>query len=268
MRLLRCPKCYEEIAETARQCQFCKVHLTMAEDRSRFFFTKVTCPRCHQFNLICHRYCSLCALPMTKHCPSCGFETLFDSRTCGRCKHFFDQAPLKRRKKQAIPQYPSGSEPIPATSFQEKRAELPVDEILLDSSSQRILVVDDEPFIGKLVKTVLELEGFGVEVAESVAKAREIVAESQPSLVITDIMMPEEDGYSLLKDLKSKTKTRPIKVIMLSVLSEFEDIRRSTISGAVDHIAKPFDPAELVWSVKRALGKFASWEKREDYISN
>lgn len=272
MRLLRCPKCYEEITESSRQCKFCNVHLTMAEDQRCFLFAKITCPRCKYLNMVTHKYCSMCALPLTKKCSHCEVETLYDARVCGNCKNFFGDLSHKKRKRKTNAAVSSNTsnmelENINVTGNTVAMFSRSAGDNAEEAASRRILIVDDEPFIGKLVKTLLELEGYGVEVAYNVAMARQIVKEQPPSLVITDIMMPDEDGYTFLKELKSSSDTRPIQVIMLSVMSEFEDVKKSIVGGAIDHIAKPFDPTELIWAVKKALGGYASWEKRDDLIS-
>ena len=286
MRLIRCPKCYEELHESSRQCKYCRVHIAKDEEQKRVLVIKITCPRCRHFNIAFNKFCNNCSYTLTKSCPQCGQETLFDSRICGKCKHFFNDVTRKRRKKEAAVKKESNEAlqsvgtnnkkankdhvqqiepvvPIETSVDNNSAAELSTPE---EDSNRRSLVVDDEPFIGKLVKTLLELEGYGVDVVDSVAQARSVVNERPPSLVITDIMMPDEDGYTLLKEIKSQSYTRPIQVIMLSVMSEFDDVKRSVLRGATDHIAKPFEPSELIWSVKRALGEYAAWDKKEGLI--
>ncbi len=121
------------------------------------------------------------------------------------------------------------------------------------SYSKKILVVDDAMIILKSAKLVLERAGFNVITAEDGKKALLKVLSENPDLVITDIMMPEKDGFELLKDIKSNPKTKDIPVIMLTAKGYKGDILKAVSLNASDYIVKPFSPKLLVDRVKKVL---------------
>jgi len=119
-------------------------------------------------------------------------------------------------------------------------------------SSNRILVVDDEPDIRTLVEEILEDEGFEVEVAGTAETAREKVGSFTPNLVLLDIWMPDEDGISLLKEWKTEARLG-FPVIMMSGHGSVETAVEATRLGAYDFIEKPLSLAKLLLTIKHAL---------------
>ena len=119
----------------------------------------------------------------------------------------------------------------------------------------RLLVVDDEANIRRVVREYAEFEGYEVEEAgdgmEAVAKARE----KDYDLIIMDIMMPRLDGFSACKEIR-KTKTGP--VIMLSARGEEYDKLFGFETGVDDYVVKPFSPKELMLRVKAVLRRVAA----------
>ncbi len=115
-----------------------------------------------------------------------------------------------------------------------------------------ILVVDDEPDIGSLVQEILEDEGYNVSVADNGESARAAIQEQAPRLVLLDIWMPDEDGISLLKDLKRSGQLR-FPVVMISGHGTVETAVEATRHGAVDFIEKPLSLAKLLLIVEKAL---------------
>jgi two-component system, NtrC family, nitrogen regulation response regulator NtrX len=115
-----------------------------------------------------------------------------------------------------------------------------------------ILVVDDEPDIRRLVREILEDEGYAVTVAKDGASARDAIATRTPSLVLLDIWMPDVDGISLLKEFLEKNHLR-CPVIMMSGHGTVEAAVESTRLGAFDFIEKPLSLAKLLVTVERAL---------------
>jgi DNA-binding response OmpR family regulator len=120
--------------------------------------------------------------------------------------------------------------------------------------SKRIIVVDDEPSIGRLVKMSLAVEGYEVRMATSGFEALELVEEKIPDLVVLDIMMPGMNGYEVCMELKKKPQTRDVKIVFLSALGRPGDPQQGLAMGADDYILKPFDPNELLEKVKTLLG--------------
>lgn len=115
-----------------------------------------------------------------------------------------------------------------------------------------ILVIDDEPDIRRLVKEILEDEGYAVAVAKDGASAREALATRTPSLVLLDIWMPDIDGITLLKEFIEKSHLR-CPVIMMSGHGTVEAAVEATRLGAYDFIEKPLSLAKLLVTVEKAL---------------
>jgi signal transduction histidine kinase len=115
----------------------------------------------------------------------------------------------------------------------------------------RVLVVDDDAHLRRLVHDNLALEGMAVRTAADVAEAERIVAEWLPDLVVLDIMLPERSGLEFCTQLSQRQP--PIPVLFLSARGTPEDKVLGLAAGAVDYLAKPFDPAELVARCRAAL---------------
>jgi len=116
----------------------------------------------------------------------------------------------------------------------------------------RILVVDDEPDIRRLVKEILEDESYVITTAENAARAREALAITQPDLMLLDIWMPDTDGMELLREL-SGHEQMPCPVIMMSGHGNIETAVDALRLGAYDFIEKPVSMAKLLVTVQRAL---------------
>ena len=117
----------------------------------------------------------------------------------------------------------------------------------------RILVVDDDPDILQFVEMNLDLEGFDAQTAESGRIALEVARERPPDLILLDVMMPELDGLTVLRRLRSSPATSSIPVVLLTAKALAEDRVRGLDLGADDYITKPFDIEELLARVKAVL---------------
>lgn len=108
----------------------------------------------------------------------------------------------------------------------------------------KILVVDDEEKLTNNVKVFLELNGYDVCVAhngkEGIAKARA----EKPNLIVSDVMMPVMDGYTMLKELKFDQQLKDIPVVMLTAKEGLSDL--CEIEGAAQFLPKPFDLIALL----------------------
>ncbi len=120
--------------------------------------------------------------------------------------------------------------------------------------SKRILIVDDEASLRTLVRANLEVDGFEVSEAVDGIEAMRMLAESRPDLILLDIMMPGKDGIEVLEDLAADEKLKGIPVILLTAKGEQDDLEKGAALGARGHITKPFDPEQMVRTVKAALG--------------
>ncbi|MCI9078075.1 MAG: response regulator transcription factor [Lachnospiraceae bacterium] len=119
-----------------------------------------------------------------------------------------------------------------------------------------IYLVEDDDNIRKLVKYALAKEGFEVEGFSVPTKFWENMCTVMPELIILDIMLPEEDGLSILKKLKNNNKTEQIPVIMLTAKnSEFDKVTGLDM-GADDYIAKPFGTMELISRVRAVIRRY------------
>ncbi len=120
-------------------------------------------------------------------------------------------------------------------------------------SKYRIMVVDDEPDIVKLIKISLEMANFEVIEAYSGVEALEKVKNIVPDLFLLDIMMPDMNGYQVCEKLKADNKTKSIPVVMLTAKGQRGDAEQGLKVGADDYIIKPFDPYELGEQISEIL---------------
>jgi two-component system alkaline phosphatase synthesis response regulator PhoP/two-component system response regulator VicR len=118
---------------------------------------------------------------------------------------------------------------------------------------RKILAVDDERHIVRLVQINLEKEGYEVVTASTGREALEKVASENPDLIVMDVMMPEMDGFEALEKLKADPETANIPVIMLTAKAQDADVFSGWQKGADLYLTKPFNPAELLTFVKRIL---------------
>ncbi len=124
----------------------------------------------------------------------------------------------------------------------------------------RVLVVDDEPAIRKLVTVNLQRAGYEVREAPDGETALEEIEHKHPDLIILDVFMPGPNGFRVLEVLKSNPRLASIPVLMLTAASLDDHIRRSMVSGADFHMTKPFNPADLLFVVERMLAALGSPE--------
>lgn len=119
--------------------------------------------------------------------------------------------------------------------------------------SARILVVDDTPANLQILSSTLKESGYQVSVATRGSQALEIVTRLKPELILLDVMMPEMDGFETCRHLKASAASKDIPVIFLTARTETADIVRGFRVGAVDYVAKPFNPCELLARVATHL---------------
>ncbi|HAH20773.1 MAG: hypothetical protein A2Y00_02780 [Omnitrophica WOR_2 bacterium GWF2_43_52] len=118
---------------------------------------------------------------------------------------------------------------------------------------KKILVVDDEENIRKLIETRLKANQYNVITASNGAEALEKAESEAPDLILLDIMMPELDGLEVLRKLKSKFETSSIPVIMLTGKMDTGTILSAQDLEAKDYIIKPFEPQELLNLIKKYI---------------
>ena len=116
-----------------------------------------------------------------------------------------------------------------------------------------LLVVEDSPTQLEQLAYILESEGYRVKTAVNGAQGLEVVKEEKPALVITDILMPEMDGYDLCKTLKNTHETKDIPVMLLTNLSDPHDVIKGLQSGADNFLTKPYNKDFLLSRIRYIL---------------
>jgi CheY-like chemotaxis protein len=129
----------------------------------------------------------------------------------------------------------------------------------MEKKKKLILIVDDDEHINKVLKLTLEAEGYDVMSAMGADEAFGYIGFRKPDLIICDIMMPEKDGHAFLKELRDKPEYADIIVIMLTALSDFENIRKTVSAGVYDYLTKPIEAPKLIGIVRNAFNEFYQW---------
>lgn len=124
--------------------------------------------------------------------------------------------------------------------------------------SAKLLLVDDEPGLREAVQAYLEDSGFTVEVANNAIEGWEKAQQIVPDLVISDIMMPQVDGYQFLKQLREDDRFKALPVVFLTAKGMTSDRIQGYQAGCDAYLPKPFDPEELEVIVKNLLERRAA----------
>ena len=128
-----------------------------------------------------------------------------------------------------------------------------------------ILIVDDISVNVTILENMLEHEGYKTMSALSVQEALELMKETRPSLILSDLSMPEIDGLEFCRMLKSDQATRDIPFIFITVLNTSKEKEEAFTAGAVDFIPKPFDNVEVLMRVNNHLGSYRLRQEMADY---
>jgi signal transduction histidine kinase/response regulator RpfG family c-di-GMP phosphodiesterase len=118
----------------------------------------------------------------------------------------------------------------------------------------RIIVVDDEADAREVMTTALRRAGANVVALETVADAVRSIAEQLPDILISDIAMPEQDGYELIRQIRSSPRTATLPAVAVTAYARAEDRMHAIVAGFDSHLPKPIDPATLVATVAQHLG--------------
>jgi CheY-like chemotaxis protein len=119
--------------------------------------------------------------------------------------------------------------------------------------AQKILVVDDDPIMHRVLKPYLERNGY--EMLEA-GNGRQAIARAKrelPQLIILDVRMPEMGGLAALRELKETESTKGIPVIVVTVNADRSTVLESEVSGAAAFLTKPFRPSELLAEIQRLV---------------
>jgi DNA-binding response OmpR family regulator len=118
---------------------------------------------------------------------------------------------------------------------------------------KKILVVDDEPDIVKIIKDRLITEEFEVETAYDGQEAMEKYYKTSPDLIVLDIIMPKIDGYELCQMIKANPDKKSIPIVMLTAKTELKNKENGFSRGADAYLTKPVDMEELIKVIKQVL---------------
>ncbi|MDA7897216.1 response regulator transcription factor [bacterium] len=131
---------------------------------------------------------------------------------------------------------------------------------------ETILIIEDEIDIANLVRFNFERNGYSVDIAHDGREGLEKILKNQPDLVILDLMLPEIDGYKILKKMQRDTRSHSIPVIMLTAKSQIDDRLKGLELGADDYITKPFSPKELILRAQAILKRNRVTPVAEDFL--
>jgi signal transduction histidine kinase len=127
---------------------------------------------------------------------------------------------------------------------------------------QKILVIEDDPIIRSNIVDLLQVEGFETLEAENGLIGVHVAQAHLPNLIMSDIMMPELDGYGVLETLRHDPVTAAIPFVFLTAKAERTDLRQGMEAGADDYLTKPFTRGELLKAIETRLAKQSSVEKK------
>jgi DNA-binding NarL/FixJ family response regulator len=128
---------------------------------------------------------------------------------------------------------------------------------------KKILVIEDEPEMRRNIATLLRYKDYEPIAAENGRVGVEIARREKPDLILCDVMMPELDGYGVLRALQSDAKTAAIPFIFLTAKGEKEDLRSGMNLGADDYLTKPVANNDLVRAIEARLNRSARQTNRE-----
>lgn len=120
----------------------------------------------------------------------------------------------------------------------------------------KILIIEDDRYISKMYQLKLSLEGYDVQVSENGRQGVDKVKEFMPDIILLDILMPELDGFEVLKIVKSEDTTKDIPVLIMSNLGQEDHIQKGMQLGAIGYIVKSqYTPSKVVDKIKETLGE-------------
>lgn len=122
------------------------------------------------------------------------------------------------------------------------------------SESHTILVVDDEPYMIRLLQHHIERAGFRMVKASNGREALERIRDERPQLVIMDVMMPEINGLEVLAQVRRQPETRDLPIIIMTANAQRFTREEAEAAGVSAFLTKPFGPTQLMAEIRRQLG--------------
>jgi diguanylate cyclase len=132
----------------------------------------------------------------------------------------------------------------------------------------KILIAEDEPSLRENLQWMLELEGYQVTAACHGAEALARAQKERPDLVLTDVMMPEMDGYGLIQALREDPKLATVPIIMLTAKADRVDVRSAMNLGADDYLTKPCRREELLEAIQARLARSSNLDQAAQRLQN
>ncbi len=124
------------------------------------------------------------------------------------------------------------------------------------ADSKKILVADDEEQLALAIKIRLQSKGYQVIMASDGRSALNLTIQEKPDLILMDVMMPNMDGYSCLREINAKLGRGKIPIIILTARDRMKDLFE--LEGIEDYVVKPFDHEDLMIRIERAFKKRAA----------
>jgi len=123
----------------------------------------------------------------------------------------------------------------------------------MENNPGKILIIDDSNTNLVLLQAILQKHGFETITANCAKQAYLLLEEPKPSLILLDLLMPEISGFEFLETLKMNTRTADIPVIVISALTDNDNVSIIQNLGAIEYIKKPIDIQSLISSIKNIL---------------
>ncbi len=120
-------------------------------------------------------------------------------------------------------------------------------------AKEKVLVVDDERAVVMVIETNLRIAGYQVVTAYNGREALEKIRAEHPACVLLDVMMPEMNGWDVLREIRADATIERTQVIMLTAMAEDSDITKGYELGVDHYLTKPFEPEELLEFVERVI---------------
>ena len=123
------------------------------------------------------------------------------------------------------------------------------------SPDMRILVVEDQDSIRRMIEALVQARGYSVTAVASGAKAIDVASTEPPDLVLLDLMMPGQyDGFDVCRRLRADPTTRKIPIVVITAMDDPDARTRATQAGATAYYTKPFSPIALLKEIERLTG--------------
>lgn len=133
---------------------------------------------------------------------------------------------------------------------------MPLPDELVRSEKKRVLVIDDDVKIARMIKTILEDEDdFEISLARHGFEAGVKVTEWIPDIILLDILMPDVDGYEVCRRIRQNQKLKDIPIIAVTILKDEKEIKKIKESGFSDYLPKPFKRQALVEKIREHLNR-------------